>query len=213
MDHIACAVIGEGVAGLAALDTLARAWELAVGAASFDRGTLEQVAADPHASLAALLVPFAAGASELMGQAYVLAERRVRRWRATASLVMTGLVYIGAAIVWSAAAHLFLALGRFDPDSELVLLGVIAIGYAPRVLSFLTIAPYYGEFLDHALDAWSMACVGWGLWVLAEGPIAPVLACAVLGWLCSLLLRRLGGRVTAPVVRRLGLATGPLRHD
>lgn len=194
------------------LADMARALHLGLEAALLDRSAFERIALEPGRAPAALIVPFLAGASELLGQGYVLASRRVSRWRALASLVMTGLVYVIAAVVWAVSAHLFLSLGRFEPEPELTLLGAISIGYAPRMLSVLTIAPYYGELLERVLDAWTMVCVGLGLWVLTGGPLAVVLACALLGWLCSFAFQRLGGRFTGPLARRLGLVTDRARH-
>jgi hypothetical protein len=193
------------------LATLPHAFDLALGATLFERSAIEMIAVDRAAALALFALPFLAGASELLGQASVLAARRIGRGRAAASLAMTGLVYVAAAAVWAASAHLFLALDG-DRVSELALFAVISVGMTPRLISVLTVAPYYGELLHRALDAWSMAVVGWGLWVLVGGPVAPALLCAALGWLCSLGVRRLGGLLLEPTLRRLRLATPGSRH-
>jgi hypothetical protein len=161
---------------------------------------------------AALAIPFLAGASEMAGQAFILAARRVSAWQVGASFALTGLVHVTAVALWALGAHILLGLGvseltlaRFPTDLEL--LGVVSLGYAPRLLGVLTIAPYYGEVLGRALDAWSMACVGWGISVITGGPIWAALVCAVFGWLGSWLCRHFGARVVGPLFERLGVVT------
>jgi hypothetical protein len=88
---------------------------------------------------------------------------------------------------------------------------VISLGYAPRLLGALTIAPFYGEILGRALDAWAMACVAFGVWTVTQGAVAPVLACAALGWLVSLVLRHVGGALLGPMLRWTGLAVAGMR--
>ncbi len=185
-------------------------------AAAVDAGLLRRSAylrvQQPEFALAALAIPFLAGASEMAGQAFILAARRVRAWRAGASFALTGLVHVTAVALWALGARTLLGLGLSELaparlPTDLELLGVVSLGYAPRLLGVLTIAPYYGEVLGRALDAWSMACVGWGISVIIGGPIWATLLCAVCGWLGSWLFRHLGARILAPFLERVGVVT------
>lgn len=153
-----------------------------------------------------LIIPFAAGVSEMAGQSIVLSRRRIHGVRTIVCFVLTGAVYVAAVVTWTAAAW---ALLEFDGvrSPETTVLSAIALGYAPRALSFLTIAPYYGSIAGRALDAWSMACVGWGLSVISGGATPVVLLCAALGWAASVVMRWIAGVVFAPALRRLGVAT------
>ena len=189
------------------LSDIAHALALSVDAALLQRPAYEYVAAHPSIALASLIVPLIAGASEMLGKAYVLVAQKVGRWRIMASLAVTGLVYMLGVLVWSASAHFLLSLTGDLPVSETALAGIIALGYAPRLLSVLTVAPYYGEFLDRALDAWTFVCVGWGFWVVIGGPIGLVILCASAGWLVSAGVRHYGGRLTEPLLRRMRLVT------
>ncbi|MBY0565157.1 MAG: hypothetical protein K2P58_13350 [Hyphomonadaceae bacterium] len=183
------------------------AWD----AATFTRSAFTALNTQPSLAEAALWIPFLAGVSELIGQAYILASRRIAAGRAIISLALTGAIHVTAVIVWALAAFLFLELDRQGSDTLLSLLGAISLGYAPRLLSILTIAPFYGSMLGRALDAWAMACVGWGVWVVTGGPVAPALGCAALGWLASLMARHFGGVLLSPSLRSLGLATAGMR--
>ncbi|PWE17912.1 hypothetical protein DDZ18_04870 [Marinicauda salina] len=185
--------------------------DLALAAAALDPAAFERASANRAAALTVLALPFLAGASELLGQAYVLAARRVSRAQAAASLVTTGLVYVAGAVVWGAATYALLAAARPGPPPDAAILGVVAVSYAPRVLSLLTIAPYYGEFVNRALDAWMMTCVALGLWVVVDGALWAVLACAAAGWAVSLSTRRVAGLVLGPAARRLGVITARRR--
>jgi hypothetical protein len=179
---------------------------LVIDAALLQRSAYETLSQQPTLALWCLLIPFLAGASEMAGQAFVLAERRVHPAHAAASFLLTGLVYVAAVALWTAAAYAFLQFdGLRSPDTTI--LGIIAVGYAPRLLSVLTIAPYYGELFGRALDAWSMVCVGWGLSVVTGGPIPMVMLCTSLGWLGSFLVRHYAGRAIGPLLNRIGVVT------
>ena len=148
----------------------------------------------------------------MAGQAFILAARRVSAWQAGASFALTGIVHVTAVAFWALGARILLGSGlsELTPErlpTDLELLGVISLGYAPRLLGALTIAPYYGEVLGRALDAWSMACVGWGISVITGGPIWAALVCAVFCWLGSWLFRHFGARIVAPLIERLGVVT------
>ncbi|SDM78591.1 hypothetical protein [Maricaulis salignorans] len=195
------------------LSDLARALGLAVDAALLQRAAFTHLVEHPSIALAALVIPLIAGASEMLGKAYVLAAQQVGRWRIMASLIVTGLVYLLGVLVWSASAHVLLSLAGGLSVSETVLAGTIALAYAPRLLSVLTVAPYYGEFLDRALDAWTFVCVGWGFWVVIGGPLGLVIVSAAAGWMVSAAVRHYGGRLSEPLLRRLRLVTPGGGHD
>lgn len=198
--------------GTEAASQLGEVVALAVNAALFRRDAFAVVAANPAAASAALWIPFLAGVSELVGQSYVLAKRRIGRVRALASLVLTGLVHVTAVVIWACACIVFLELDHLGSEPLLALLGAVSLGYSPRLLGLFTIAPFYGELLGRMLDAWAMACVGWGLWIVTHEPMAPVLFCAALGWLASFLARRFGGLAMAPLLRLAGLVSPGLRR-
>ncbi len=184
---------------------------LILDAALLQRSAYEALAQSPELAFGMLAVPFLAGASEMAGQAVVFAERRVRALHAAASFLLTGFAYVAAVGLWTGGAYLLLELdGVHSPDTTI--LGVVALGYAPRLLSLFTIAPYYGELLGRALDSWSMVCVGWGLSVVTGSPIQIVMLCACLGWLGSFLVRHYAGTLIDPALQALGVVTAGARR-
>lgn len=174
-----------------------------LGAALFQRSALLEIGAVP--SLPLLIVPLFAGLSEMAGQSFILVWRRVRLPQALASFGLTALVHVIGVSVWTAAALLTFHVGHGQTIASGLIFNIVAICYAPRLLSILTIAPYYGELLGRALDAWTMACVGWGFFAVAGASLPAATTCALAGWAVSHAVRHLGGHITAPLLNRLGL--------
>jgi hypothetical protein len=171
--------------------------------AMFERPSLIDVVNTPVLTIAC--VPMLAGASELLGQSFVLVTRRAPRVQALASYAFTSLTYLVGVSVWTLMALLLLHLDRLTGVSPQLAFAVVALGYAPRLLGILTIAPYYGELLGRGLDAWSMACVGWGFFVIVGASLPVAAACAIAGWTVNHLIRHFGGYLSAPILSRLGL--------
>jgi hypothetical protein len=142
----------------------------------------------------------------MAGQSATLALNRVPRVRFIASLFVTGLVYVFAALIWTLSTF-FLATGLESSSASAGLISaVIAVSIGPRLLGMLTIAPYYGEFLGRALDAWMIAVADFGIHLAIglSGPLAAL--CAVAGWAVWIVLRNGADRLFGPFIRRLEAA-------
>lgn len=181
-----------------------------MGAALFQRSALLDVG--PAPTLALLSVPLLAGLSEMAGQSFILVWRRVHLPQALASFGLTALVHVVGVSVWTGAALLTFHVAHNQTVSAGLIFNIVAICYAPRLLSILTIAPYYGELLGRALDAWTMACVGWGFFVAAGASLPAATICALAGWAVSHAVRHLGGHISAPVLNRLGVVLAGASH-
>jgi hypothetical protein len=174
-----------------------------VGVALFQERSLVEIASAPVLAIAC--VPLLAGLSELVGQSFVLITRAAPRAQALASYALTGLIYVAGVSVWTGVALMVLHMVQRLDVSPSHIFAIVAVGYAPRLLGVLTIAPYYGELLGRGLDAWSTACVGWGLFVVVGASLPVAMGCAFAGWAANHLIRHFGGYLTAPVLSRLGL--------
>jgi hypothetical protein len=173
------------------------------GAALFERPALAELAS--ASSFAPACVPLLAGLSEMAGQSFVLVSRRVHLAQAIASYGLTALVHIGGVLIWTCTALLLTKLSPATHAPTALIFNTVAVCYAPRLLGLLTIAPYYGELLGRALDAWTMACVGWGVFVMTGLSLPAALVCASVGWIAIHLSRHFGARLTTPILNRLGL--------
>ena len=149
----------------------------------------------------ALFLAFLAGMSEMLGQSVVLVLNRVPLFRFIISLMLTGIVYVSTALIWAAGATFF---AHFFHETSLpfdAFLGVIALGFAPRLFGFLVIAPYYGVLLSRILDAWALACVTYGVRDVADIPLVYAALCSGIGWGFSVMVRGLTSQLTAPAIR------------
>lgn len=162
-----------------------------------------------------VLVVYLAGVSQAIGNGVVLFLNRVPRARFVLSLLLMGAIYLVGALV-TAAATLVLAHVVVGHDLAFVpTIAVIALAQAPRLLGFLTLAPYLGELFDRLLDVWVLALVVYGLHVGIGLPAHGAALLALFGWAAQRLLSLVLGRPLTIVVnalRRLA-AGGPLTLD
>jgi hypothetical protein len=185
------------------MTSLVHSISLVLGVALFQKQALAQLVNAPI--LAVMCIPLLAGLSEMAGQSFILVWRRVRWPQSIASYALTAVVHVGAVSIWAGAALLILRLDHIHFISVRLAFSIASASYAPRLLGVLTIAPYYGELLGRALDAWAMACVGWGLVIIASASLPAATLCACAGWLVSHVFRHFGGYLSAPILNRLGL--------
>jgi hypothetical protein len=175
-------------------------------AATFQPTAHEALSQLVHMQRLAFLVPFLAGVSEMAGQSATLILNRVPRIRFIASLLVTGLVYVLVATIWTLLTVFLATRIEASNVSAAYMSAIIAVSFAPRVLGVLTIAPYYGEFLGRALDGWMIAVAAFGIH-LAIGLSGPLAAtCSISGWAIWVVLRNVADRLLGPVIRRVEAA-------
>lgn len=199
----------------AALLAVPEAVALGVEAMGFGSAAFRRVAADPDARFLVLIVVYLAGVSLAVGNGVVLFLNRVRPARFLLSLALMGAIHLVAALVTTATALLAadLAVGRelaFVPT-----LAVIALAQAPRLLGFLTLAPYLGELLDRFLDVWVLTLVLFGLHHGLGMALPAAALLALLGWTAERALTLALGRPMTRIVGALrrAAAGGPLTLD
>ena len=162
-----------------------------------------------------VLVVYLAGVSQAIGNGVVLFLNRVRRLRFVLSLALMGAIYLIGALV-TAAATLAHRQPRLRPRPRLPAdLAVVALAQAPRLLGFLTLAPYFGEFFDRLLDVWVLTLVLFGLHHGVGMPVQVAALLALLGWAAMRVLAFVFGRPLTYVVTALrhAAAGGPLTLD
>jgi hypothetical protein len=195
-----------------ALAAVPDALALGIAAMGFHAAAFARVAADPAARDLALLTVYLAGVSQGVGHGVVLFLNRVPPGRFALSLALTGAIYLSSALA-TAAATLAVADLAFGRDlAFLPTIGVIALAHAPRLLGFLTLAPYLGELLDRLLDAWVLTLVLYGLHRGIGLPVQTAALLALLGWATIRLLSLVFGRPLTFLVgaARHAAAGGPL---
>jgi hypothetical protein len=194
--------------------TVPDALALGIAAMGYTPEAFRRVGAGEASDLV-LLVVYLAGVSQAIGDGVVLFLNRVRRLRFVLSLALMGAIHLVGALVTAVTTLLLadLVLGHrldFVPT-----IAVIALAQAPRLLGFLTLAPYFGEIFDRLLDAWVLTLVLFGLHQGVGLPIEGAALLALLGWAAMRVLALLFGRPLGRIVAALrrAAAGGPLTLD
>lgn len=184
------------------IDEVRSLLELCADAATFKAAAIDGLLHRPSLQELAFVVPFLAGVSEMAGQSATLVLNRVRRLRLAASLLVTGLAYVFTALIWSAVSSVVASAFPTHNVSIQTVTAIICISFAPRTLGILTIAPYYGEFLGRALDAWMIAVAAFGMHLAFDLPGAAAALISLSGWAVWILFRNGADSLLAPVLRR-----------
>jgi hypothetical protein len=188
-----------GAALLAIPDALA----LGIEAMGFGSAAFRRVAEQGGPRDLVVIVVYLAGVSQAIGNGVVLFLNRVRRLRFVLTLALMGAIYLVGALV-TAAATLLLADLVFGRDLAFVpTIAVIALAQAPRLLGFLTLAPYFGELFDRVLDVWALTLVLFGLHQGIGLPAHSAALLALLGWGAMRLMALVLGRPLAILVAAL----------
>jgi hypothetical protein len=188
------------------------AFALGAAAMRFEPSAFVRVSGGADARTLALIVVYFAGVSQAIGHGVVLFLNRVPPGRFVLSLVLMGAIYVASALTVAVSALVAADLA-FDRDLAFApTIAVLALAHAPRLLGFLTLAPYLGEFIDRLLDVWILLLTLYGLHHGIGLPPAGAALLALLGWgTTRLMLLVLGRPLTrlADAIKRAA-AGGPL---
>ncbi len=180
--------------------------ELAFAAMRFSTDAFVRAASSAEAQTAALTIAFLAGISEMLGQSVILVVNRVALYRFLASLVFTGITYLGTALIWTFSAIAVAPLtrvGTIDLSDTPGVLAIVSLAFAPRLLGVFSIAPYFGIAFGNALEAWAMVLVIFGLRVALDLPLGAAVFCGGAGWLVGYYLRSFLGHALAKPLGKL----------
>ncbi|MFO7545698.1 MAG: hypothetical protein R6W77_09405 [Trueperaceae bacterium] len=164
----------------------------------------------------ALSVVFFAGLSQAVGQSLVLFANRVSPRRFVASLILFATVFTTTFLFW--AATVWLIAGRlFDhPRPFATAVAAVGLAYAPQLLAFFTLTPYFGSLLWIVLTTWTLIAIVIATQVTFDLATPRAIAAAALGWVLLQALQRTLGRPVARWNTRLkhlvaGRVLAPLR--
>lgn len=153
--------------------------------------------------LAVVFVVFFAGLSESLGQSVVLFANRVKPRRFIASLALSASIFLFSYLFWTLSIWL---VGTYVYGREVdfnVIAKAVGLGYAPYLLSFFALAPYFGVPIFAFLSLWSLLAVIVAVSVTLELTLAQALVCSALGWLLWQALQRTVGRPVIALSKRL----------
>lgn len=145
----------------------------------------------PNGMQVALFIVALASISEAMGQSIVLFINRVRPKRymlalgiSTASNMIGYLLWVG--VIWLVGTFIF---GRTDLQI-VAIAAAVGLAYAPQILAFFELLPYWGNPWGIILSLWSMAAITVAISVGVGLTFWQAIVASGLGWLFIQLWRR-----------------------
>ena len=174
-------------------------WTLFVRALSLDDTLWRDLVTNPQGVgvRLALWLVFLAGLAEALAQSLVLFANEVKPRRFALSLFVNALLFVGGFIVQALSIDLVadLIYGKTVPLETN--LKAVALAYAPLILSFVIMVPYFGRGLGIFLNVYSLLVLSVAVAVTYGLFLEQAIVCLALGWLTIVLVR---GSVGRPII-------------
>lgn len=161
----------------------------------------------------ALLVVLLAGLSEAVAQSVALVLNRVRPLRFFASLGLNALIFTLGFVfyVLSIGLSTRLLFGVAQPAP--LLIKSVSFAYAPLILSFVTLMPYFGRALSLYLYVYHFVAIVVAVRVIHDLTDAQALASSLLGLVLLVLLQATLGRPLVALARWVRNRTAGVRLE
>ena len=117
------------------------------------------VAQSPNGLYLALTVVALAGLSETVGQSLILFVNRLRPIRFVPALLIGVFSYVFGYVLWTTSVYVVVRYGFGVTAAWVTIAAVVGLAYAPQVLSFFELTPYFGNAFGILLTLWSMVAV------------------------------------------------------
>ncbi|MEZ4622052.1 MAG: hypothetical protein R2867_41990, partial [Caldilineaceae bacterium] len=148
----------------------------------------------PGGLLVALMIVLLAGLSEALGQSIILFVNRVSPRRFVIALIITAANHVVGYLLWVVTVRVvgYYIFARFVPWP--VVASAVGLAYAPQILAFFELTPFFGNSFSILFSLWSMMAIvvavrfGLGLETWQAIVVSGV------GWLAIQLWRRTIGR-------------------
>lgn len=106
-----------------------------------------------------LVVVLLAGLSESVSQSIVLVLNKVKFRRFCASLLLNGIIFVLGYVFYVLSIGVATRLLFDVAQTPLLLSKSVALAYAPLILSFITLMPYFGRALRIVLNVYHFAAI------------------------------------------------------
>ena len=182
---------------------LGQFWQLIYGVLLLDRDTLAAIHQLPSSLTATCLVVLLAGLSQTLGQSVMLFINRVRPWRFVLSVAIAAVLFLFNYNFWVISTWL---VARWIFEVRLPLVAVVTtlgFSYAPLLLGFLIIIPYFGMPMLIVLSIWTLMAIATGLGTISDLGIWQAFESCLGGWLLWQLSQRVLGKAIARLVDRV----------
>ncbi|MEL6494150.1 MAG: hypothetical protein AAFQ41_03380 [Cyanobacteria bacterium J06623_7] len=191
------------IAATATVTAFDRFWSLVTGVLLLNSETFTLLDRLPLSLLASILVVLLAGLSQTFGQSVMLFVNRVRPLRFILSIAIAGVIFVFNYNFWVLSTWL---VARWLLGVDLALVNVIetlGFSYAPLLLGFLMVIPYFGMPILVVLSIWALMAIATGLGIIADLDIWQSFACCLGGWLVLQISQRIVGREIARLTGKI----------
>lgn len=180
-----------------------RFWTLVLGVLQLNPETFESINNLPLGILASILVVLLAGLSQTFGQSVMLFINRVRPLRFVLSVVIAAVLFVFNYNFWVLSTWL---VARWWLEVNLPVVEVVktlGFSYAPLLLGFLIVIPYFGMPILVILSIWTLMAIATGLGTISHLGIWQAFACCLGGWLVLQLSQRVFGKAIARITSKI----------
>lgn len=168
-------------------------WQAIRQAMLFDEQIFVAVQHSPRGIWLSLAVVALAGISASVGQSLVLFINKVRPHRFIPAVAISLLSYIAGYFLWTASVYAVGKYGFGKPVEWMPTAAVVGMAYAPQILAFFELVPFFGNPFGILLTLWSMVAVVIAVQTALGLTLWQATLAAGLGWLLLQVVRRTVG--------------------
>jgi hypothetical protein len=174
-------------------------WSLVSGVSLLNAETFAAINNLPLSLITSILVVLLAGLSQAFGQSVMLFINQVRPWRFLLSVAIAAVLFVfnynfWVLSTWLVAKWLF---GVNLPPIEII--KTLGFSYAPLLLGFLMIIPYFGMPILVVLSIWTLLAIATGLGTISNLSLWQAFECCLGGWLVLQLSQSVVGKAIARI--------------
>lgn len=182
---------------------MAEFWDLVSQSLALDLDLWRELLADPESLRFryAILIVVLAGLAEAVAQSTVLFMNQVKPRRFAISLVLNAVIFTFGFLFYVFSIDLLANFAYGVSRSTPLVVRAVALAYAPLVLSFLTLIPYFGRAIAAALSAYHFLALIIAVNVTYALAMPQPVVCVAGGWLLLTLIRGTVGRPVTALAR------------
>jgi hypothetical protein len=185
------------------MTAISQFWTLVSGVLLLKTATFESINNLPLGLIASILVVLLAGLSQTFGQSVMLFVNRVRPLRFVLSIAIAAVLFVFNYNFWVLSTWL-VAGWVFQVNLPLVeVIKTLGFSYAPLLLGFLMVIPYFGMPILIVLSIWTLMAIALGLGAISNLGIWQAFESCLGGWLVLQFSQRVLGKAIARITSRI----------
>ena len=180
-----------------------RFWNLVSGVLLLKSATFTSIVNLPLGLAASILIILLAGLSQTFGQSVMLFANRVRPLRFILSIAIAAVIFVFNYNFWVLSTWI-VARWIFGVNLTLVaIIKTLGFSYAPLLLGFLIVIPYFGMPILIVLSIWTLMAIATGLGAISHLGLWQAFECCLGGWLVMQVSQRIFGKAIAQITNDL----------